>query len=147
MSIRVGLCLVILALLTSTRVHAGDPGLAIGGNADIHWKDSKPVLRDAEIVFITGLTLLNDTFFEVLERTPRAKYRVLLGRTVPLSPIFFDYGIHLVGSTRVSDASRAIRYAQHGGTSLREAPPGALRNINITNQPALKTELGRLNSL
>jgi uncharacterized protein (DUF4213/DUF364 family) len=112
---------------------------------DIHWNDSKPLLSNAEIVFITGLTLLNGTFLEVLDRTPRAKYRVLLGRTVPLSSIFFDYGIHLVGSTLVSDASLAIRYAQHGGTSLRDAPPGALRNVNITNQPRLKTELDRLN--
>jgi uncharacterized protein (DUF4213/DUF364 family) len=77
---------------------------------------------DAEIVFITGLTLINGTFLEVLNRTPRAKYRVLLGPTVPCSPLFFDYGIHLIGSTLISDASLAIRYFQHGGTSIAKAP-------------------------
>jgi hypothetical protein len=112
---------------------------------DVHWNDSKPALRDAEIVFITGLTLINGTFLEVLNRTPRARYRVLLGPTVPCSPLFFDYGIHLVGSTFISDASLAIPYCQHGGTSIAKAPPGALRRINLTNQPELEASLGRLN--
>jgi hypothetical protein len=113
-------------------------------NGDIHWNDSKPALRDAEIVFITGLTLLNNTFLEALDRTPRAKYRVLLGRTVPFCPLFFEYGIHLIGSTQISDAGLAIRYCQHGGTSVRGSPPGALRLVNLTNQPALRVELDRL---
>ena len=113
-------------------------------NGDIAWADSKPALRDAEIVFITGLTLLNNTFLEVLDRTPQAKYRVLLGRTVPFCPLFFEYGIHLIGSTLISDANLALRYCQHGGTSVRESPPGALRRVNVTNQPALKAELDRV---
>ena len=113
-------------------------------NGDIPWTDSKPTLRDAEIVFITGLPLLNDTFLEVLDRTPQAKYRVLLGRTVPFCPVFFEYGIHVIGSTLISDVNLALRYCQHGGTSVREAPPGALRRVNVTNQPALKAELDRV---
>jgi len=115
-------------------------------NGDLAWADARPLLREAEIVFITGLTLLNGTFLEVLDRTPRARYRVLLGRAVPFSPLFFEYGIHLVGATQVNDAARALRYCQHGGTSVRRAPPGALRQVNITNQPALRAELDRLRS-
>ncbi|MGD0061589.1 MAG: DUF364 domain-containing protein [Verrucomicrobiia bacterium] len=111
---------------------------------DIHWNDSKPALRQAEIVFITGLTLLNDTFLEVVSRTPQAKYRVLLGPTVPCNPLFFDYGVHLIGSTLISDAGLAIRYCQHGGTSVRKAPPGALRRVSLTNRPELKMEFDRV---
>ena len=110
---------------------------------DIHWNDSKPALRQAEIVFITGLTLINDTFLEVVSRTPQAKYRVLLGPTVPCNPLFFDYGVHLIGSTLISDVDLAIRYCQHGGTSVRHAPPGALRRISLTNRPELKMEFDR----
>ena len=113
-------------------------------NGDISWADSKPVLREAEIVFITGLTLLNNTFLEVLDRTPRARYRVLLGRSVPFSSMFFDYGIHLIGTTHIADPALALRYCQHGGTNVHQAPPGALRLVNVTNQPALKAELHRL---
>jgi hypothetical protein len=111
---------------------------------DVHWNDSKPALRDAEIVFITGLTLINNTFLEVISRTPRARYRVLLGPTVPCNPLFFDYGVHLIGSTLISNVNLAIRYCQLGGTSVRHAPPGALRRVNLTNRPELKAELDRL---
>jgi hypothetical protein len=111
---------------------------------DIHWNDSKPALRNTEIVFITGLTLINGTFSEVISRTPQAKYRVLLGPTVPCNPLFFDYGIHLIGSTLVSDLNLTIRYFQHGGTSVGKAPPGALRRVNLTNRPELRTALDRL---
>ena len=113
-------------------------------NGDITWTDSKPALRDAEFVFITGFTLLNDTFLEVLDRTPHAKYRVLVGRTVPFSPLFFEYGIHLIGSTQIADAGLALRYCQHGGTSVRQAPPGALRRVSLTNRPELRVELDRV---
>ncbi|HTS16151.1 MAG TPA: DUF364 domain-containing protein [Verrucomicrobiae bacterium] len=111
---------------------------------DIHWNDSRPALREAEIVFITGLTLINGTFLEVLTRTPRAKYRVLLGPTVPCNPLFFDYGVHLIGSTLIADFGLTIRYCQHGGTTVRKAPTGALRRVNLTNRPELKAELTRL---
>ena len=111
---------------------------------DIHWNDSKTALRNAELVFITGLTLLNDTFLEVIARTPHAKYRVLLGPTVPFNPLFFDYGIHLIGSTFISDVAVAIRYCQHGGTSVRKAPRGALCRVSLTNRPELKMQLDRL---
>lgn len=104
---------------------------------DVHWNDSKPALREAEMVFITGLTLLNDTFREVIDRTPKAVYRVLMGPTVPCSPVFFDYGVHLIGSTLIADAGLAIRYCQLGGTSVGKAPPGALRKVNLTNRPEL----------
>ena len=111
---------------------------------DIHWNDSKPALRNAEIVFITGLTLINDTFLEVVSRTPHAKYRVLLGPTVPCNPLFFDYGVHLIGSTLISDVGLAIRYCQHGGTSVRTAPLGALRRVSQTNRSELRMELDRV---
>jgi hypothetical protein len=88
--------------------------------------------------------LINGTFLEVISRTPQAKYRILLGPTVPCNPLFFDYGVHLIGSTLVSDVNLTIRYFQHGGTSVGKAPPGALCRVNLTNRPELKAELDRL---
>lgn len=105
---------------------------------DIHWDDSRPALAEAEIVFITGLTLINGTFREVLDRTPKAVYRVLMGPTVPPSPVLFDYGVHLIGSTLIDDLETTVRYCQLGGTSVAKTPPGAVRKINITNRPELR---------
>lgn len=105
---------------------------------DVHWDDARPAMRAAEIVFITGLTLINGTFREAVDRTPHARYRVLMGPTVPCSPVLFDHGVHLIGATYIADVALAIRYCQLGGTSIAKAPVGALRKVNLTNRPELR---------
>jgi hypothetical protein len=98
---------------------------------DIHWDDSHEVLSNAELVLITGLTLVNDTFEEVVRRTPRARYRVIMGPTVPVSPVLFDFGLHQVGGTVIDDYAAILRYCCRGGGSIAHAPVGALRKINL----------------
>lgn len=98
---------------------------------DIHWDDSHYVLGKTEIVFMTGLTLVNNTFDEVIKRTPNARYRIIMGPTVPLSRVLFNYGIHAAGSTLIGDSDSVIRYCQHGGGSIAFAPAGALDKITI----------------
>jgi len=107
---------------------------------DVHWNDSAPVLKEAEVVFITGLTLINDTFLEVLSRTPNAKYRVLMGPTVPCSPVLFEFGIDLIGSTLIEDPELTARYCRAGGMSVKYAYPGALKKVCLTNNPTLIKE-------
>lgn len=104
---------------------------------DIHWDRSQGNLAAAEIVFITGLTLVNGTFPEVIRRTPNARYRVLLGPTVPLSPILFDYGIHLVGSALILDRKKAIDYFRWGGGSFIFKQEGFVRRVCLTRTPEL----------
>ncbi len=99
---------------------------------DIHWNDSHSVLEKAELVLMTGLTLVNNTFDEVIKRTPNAKYRVIMGPTVPLSPILFNYGINMIGATLIRNHERAIKYCQHGGGSIAYAPEGALEKVTIS---------------
>ena len=106
---------------------------------DIHWNDSHAALAGAEIVFITGLTLVNGTFPEVIRRTPNARYRVLMGPTVPLSPVFLDHGIHLVGSTLILDIERAIDCCRWGAGSFIFQPEGIIRRVNLTRTPELMT--------
>ncbi len=105
---------------------------------DIHWDHSHEVLAAADLVFITGLTLVNGTFPEVVRRTPNASYRVLLGPTVPLSPVLFDYGIHLIGSTLILDIDRAIDCCRWGAGSDIFEPEGVMRRVNLTCVPELK---------
>lgn len=102
---------------------------------DIHWDDSHEVLSRTEIVLITGLTLINDTFDEVIRRTPQASIRVLLGPTVPFSPVFFAHGIHFVGSTLVEDIDKLAAYCRQGGGTIAKAPQGTLRRVNLTHLP------------
>ena len=106
---------------------------------DIHWKDADDALGQASLVFITGLTLLNDTFSQVVERTPNAVTRVLMGPTVPPSARFLDFGVHVIGGTVVENPALLLRYFQYGGTSIKKAPSGAVSRFNIVD-PTRKLE-------
>ncbi len=100
-------------------------------DGDIHWDDSHAVLAKAELVFMTGLTLVNRTFGEVVRRTPNAAVRVIMGPTVPLTPRLFQLGLHWLGASRIADARMALRYFGMGGGSIKYAPQGALEKVNI----------------
>jgi hypothetical protein len=98
---------------------------------DIHWDDSHAVLSKAELVFMTGLTLVNGTFGEVIRRTPHASHRIIMGPTVPLTPTLFGLGLHWMGTSRIVDVQKALRYFGMGGGSVKYAPQGALQKVNI----------------
>lgn len=99
---------------------------------DVHWNDSIPYLERCDVVFITGLTLINDTFETVIERTPKARERVLFGPSVPFCDLWFDYGITAIGSTRIVEPDSAIAFFRDGGTTVSRAPEGSLLKINRT---------------
>ncbi|HEX2957147.1 MAG TPA: DUF364 domain-containing protein [Chitinispirillaceae bacterium] len=100
---------------------------------DIHWNNSHEALSKAEIIFMTGLTLVNGTFGEVIKRTPSARYRIIMGPTVPLTPSLFSLGLHWLGTSRIIDSEKALRYFGMGGGSVMYAPEGALHKVNIGN--------------
>jgi hypothetical protein len=108
---------------------------------DIHWDQSHEVLARTEIVLMTGLTLVNDTFHEVIRRTPNASIRVIMGPTVPFSPALFGEGIHFIGSTLVGDVAKLATYCQRGGGSIAHAPAGALTKVNLTCLPELRDQV------
>jgi hypothetical protein len=99
---------------------------------DIHWDDASLRLKECDIVFITGLTLINGTFEQVLDMTPNATERVLFGPTVPFCDLWFDYGITAVGSTRIINPVMAAEFFNDGGSSIAHAPEGVLKKINMT---------------
>jgi uncharacterized protein (DUF4213/DUF364 family) len=103
---------------------------------DIHWDDADAVLSRARIVLMSGLTIVNETFPAVIRRTPSAGIRIMMGPTVPPSPVLFDAGIDMLGVTLVKDWKLMARYAELGGGSIAHSPPGALDRINLVKDPA-----------
>ena len=110
---------------------------------DIHWLDADEALAQCKIVFMTGLTLLNDTFEQVIDRTPNATLRVLMGPTVPPSAALLKYGIHVVGGTRVIHFEKLLRYFQYGGTSIKKVPGGTIERFNIVD-PKVNLEVSHV---
>jgi len=65
------------------------------------------------VVAITGTSLTNHTLEHLLELCDPKAYIVMLGDTVPLSPVLLDYGVHALSGTRVVDADLALRCVSH----------------------------------
>ncbi|MDD1724532.1 MAG: hypothetical protein LUQ07_05335, partial [Methanospirillum sp.] len=114
---------------------------------DIHWNDADEVLGRARIVLMSGLTVVNETLSAVIRRTPSARIRIMMGPTVPPSPVLFTCGIDMLGVTLVSDMELMARYAELGGGSIAYSPSGALERINIVRDSAdLNQKLASLNT-
>lgn len=72
------------------------------------------VVPQADVVAITGTSLLNKTFDGLIGLCRPDAYVLLLGPTTPLSPILFDYGVDLIAGTRVVDPVAALTTASEG---------------------------------
>ena len=98
------------------------------GQADLPASEAPMLLPQADMVAITGMTLLNGTF-EALVRLPRPDaYVMLLGPSTPFSSLFFEYGIHAVSGTVVVDIPAVLAAVSQGAT-FRQIPGKRLFTI------------------
>lgn len=93
---------------------------------DVPWEQADDVLARAEVLFITGKTLVNGTLGDVIRRSPNARYRILLGPSAILCERLLSLGLDVIGATMVRDEQRALRWWQLGGFGMRRAPEGSL---------------------
>ena len=77
---------------------------------------AQDVVPWADIVAITGVTLINHTFDELVGLCRPDAYVVMLGGSTPLSPVLFEHGVDVVGGTVVDDPARAMADVEHGAT-------------------------------
>jgi len=68
----------------------------------------------ADVVAITGTSLLNRTFDGLIRHCRPDAFVLMLGPTTPLSPVLFDYGVDLIAGTQVVDPELAITTAGQG---------------------------------
>jgi len=73
-------------------------------------------LPEADVVAMTGTSFTNHTIEELLGLCNPDAYIVMLGDTVPLTPVLFDYGIDAVSGTKVVEAEQALRCVSQGAT-------------------------------
>jgi uncharacterized protein (DUF4213/DUF364 family) len=71
-------------------------------------------LPSADVVAMTGTTLINHTFEGLIELCPPDTYVLLLGASTPLTPLLFDHGVDVVAGTRVIDVDAAVRAVSQG---------------------------------
>jgi uncharacterized protein (DUF4213/DUF364 family) len=94
---------------------------------DISWENSHKALEMSEVIYITGHTILNNSLFDVIDRTPNAEKRIMAGMSVPLDSSLIETGIDIIGTSLIIEPVKMIRYWQYGGAGMKYAPPGAIK--------------------
>ncbi len=88
------------------------------------------VIPQADVLAITGTTLINGTFDELMAlRRPDAVV-IVLGPSTPLSPLFFDYGVHLVSGAVVEDID-AVLSAVRQGANFHQVHRAGVRLVTM----------------
>ncbi|RPI79308.1 MAG: hypothetical protein EHM45_03375 [Desulfobacteraceae bacterium] len=72
------------------------------------------LVPQADVLAITGTAITNHTIEHLLALRNPAAFVVLLGDTVPLSPVLFDYGVNALSGTVVVDPELVLRYICQG---------------------------------
>jgi uncharacterized protein (DUF4213/DUF364 family) len=79
------------------------------------------VLPQADAVALTGTSLLNHTFDDLIALCRPEAFVVLLGASAPLSPVLPDRGVDAVSGTKVVDVQAVLRAVGEGAT-FRQIP-------------------------
>jgi len=77
------------------------------------------ILPQADVVAITGMTLVNGTFEGLAALCRPDAFVMVLGPSTPLSPLLFDYGVRAVSGTVVTDIP-AVLAAVSQGANFRQ---------------------------
>lgn len=88
---------------------------------DLPAEQAGRVLPQADVVALTGTSLINHTFDDLIGLCNPDAFVVLLGGSAPLTPVLFDCGVSAVAGTRVVDVPAAVRAVGEGAT-FRQIP-------------------------
>ena len=84
------------------------------GPGDLPAARAPEIIPQADVVAITGMTLVNGTF-EALAALPRpGAFVLVLGPSTPLSPLLFDYGVDAISGTLITDIPLALAAVSQG---------------------------------
>jgi hypothetical protein len=89
-----------------------------GDLAAVH---AEEVLAQADVVALTGTSLLNHTFDGLLALCRPEAFVVVLGASAPLSPVLLERGVDAVAGTKVVDVPAVLRAVGEGAT-FRQIP-------------------------
>lgn len=79
---------------------------------------SEEILPKADVVGLTGTAFTNHTIERLLNLS-KGKFVVLIGPSSPLSPVLFDYGVDVIGGTKVIAPEKTIRFITEGATHMQ----------------------------
>lgn len=107
---------------------------------DISASAALDVIPTADVVAITGMTLLNHTFEDILALCKSQAQVIVLGPSTPLSPVLFDYGVMWLCGSVVTDIDPVLR-AVGQGANFRQVHQAGVRLVCMSKQ-----ELNQVNA-
>lgn len=88
------------------------------------------ILPGADLVAITGQTLLNGTIEHLLSLCSPESTVLILGPSTPLSPVLFDHGVDLLSGSIVTDIDGVLRTLGEGAT-FRQIHKAGVRLVTM----------------
>jgi uncharacterized protein (DUF4213/DUF364 family) len=85
------------------------------------------LLPQADVVALTGTSLINHTFDELIGLCRPDAFVLLLGPSTPLTPVLFEAGVDAISGTRVHDPELVLRSVVQGATFRQIKRAGGLR--------------------
>ncbi|MBN1898184.1 MAG: DUF364 domain-containing protein [Spirochaetes bacterium] len=83
---------------------------------DISAEKIPDLLPEADVVAITGTSLMNHTLMNILKYCKPSSYKIMLGPSTPLSPVLFEYGINAISGTLVHNVELLLNSLNQGAT-------------------------------
>ncbi|MEZ4908297.1 MAG: DUF364 domain-containing protein [Saprospiraceae bacterium] len=75
----------------------------------------KNILPEADLIIVTGLTLVNNTFDDLLKYIPKESMSVVIGPSASMVPdIFFRNDINMIGGTLITDVDKLFQLVSQG---------------------------------
>ncbi len=81
---------------------------------DLSEEEGYHILAEAEVVAITGSTVINHTFERIMASCKTGSFKIMLGPSTPLSPILLDFGLDVIGGTLVQDDRTVLTMVKEG---------------------------------
>jgi uncharacterized protein (DUF4213/DUF364 family) len=103
------------------------------GPGDLPSEAAPDVIPQADVVAITGTTLINHTLEGLLARCRPEALVLVLGPSTPLSPVLFDYGVHILSGAVVQDTEAVLR-AVSQGANFRQVHRQGVRLVTIQTE-------------
>jgi len=84
------------------------------GAERISEEEGYQLLPEADVVAITGSSLINHTFERIISNCRSDSFKIMLGPSTPLSPVLFDYGLNAIGGALVVDVNTVLAEVAKG---------------------------------
>lgn len=101
---------------------------------DVPAERAAEVLGQADVVALTGTSLINHTFDGVIGACRPGAFVLLLGPSAPLTPVLFEAGVGAISGTRVTDLDQVLSLIQQAATFRQIKRSGGVRLLTMMSE-------------